>query len=203
MSEQRAALVPELTVPVDQLSRRPGTSRQSQIVFMAPEAIGTAVFGVPAGQTVVIDLLLESVLEGVLATGTVRSTAHGECGRCLEEVSQPIEATFQELFEFPERGQAPTGAGIADGDQLAVIDDTLDLSGPVRDAVVLSLPFSPLCREDCPGLCSECGARLADEPAHAHRQTDPRWAALAPLGGQSLEKRAESPPSGPPRKIRP
>ena len=52
-----------------------------------------------------------------------------------------------------------------------------------RDAVVLALPLSPLCREDCPGLCAECGAKLADAgPGHGHSdKLDPRWGALAKL----------------------
>ena len=47
--------------------------------------------------------------------------------------------------------------------------------------VVPSLPFQPVCREDCPGLCSECGARLADDLGHQHDVIDPRWAALNAL----------------------
>ncbi|MDR0627103.1 MAG: DUF177 domain-containing protein [Bifidobacteriaceae bacterium] len=178
MLEPNAAAVPELTVSVRQLANRPGTSRQLTVNFDAAEAIGTEVIGVPEGQPVSLELLLESVLEGVLATGTVRSTARGECGRCLEELSVPTEVTFQELFEFSE----PARAGEAPAeDQLMVIDDTIDLTVPVRDAIVLSLPFRPLCREDCAGLCPQCGARLADEPGHAHRTVDPRWAALQDL----------------------
>jgi uncharacterized protein len=58
--------------------------------------------------------------------------------------------------------------------------DHLDLEPVVRDAVVLSLPLTPLCQPDCGGLCPECGERLDDLPAdHAHAQLDPRWAALA------------------------
>ena len=60
--------------------------------------------------------------------------------------------------------------------------DLLDLEPLVRDAVVLELPFQPLCSDDCPGLCPECGARLADNPDHAHdAATDPRWAGLVAL----------------------
>ena len=46
---------------------------------------------------------------------------------------------------------------------------------------MLPLPLAPLCRPDCPGLCSVCGARLADDPDHQHVEVDPRWAALAAL----------------------
>jgi uncharacterized protein len=59
--------------------------------------------------------------------------------------------------------------------------DLLDLEPTVRDAVVLQLPLAPVCREDCPGLCSTCGARLAEDPEHSHDEVDPRWAALTAL----------------------
>lgn len=53
------------------------------------------------------------------------------------------------------------------------------------DAVVPTLPFQPVCRPDCPGLCPQCGVRLADEPGHAHDDIDPRWAALAGLAPEA------------------
>ena len=58
--------------------------------------------------------------------------------------------------------------------------DLLDLEPVCRDAVLLALPLSPLCSGDCPGLCAECGARLADLGSeHGHGDSaDPRWAAL-------------------------
>ena len=64
-----------------------------------------------------------------------------------------------------------------------LVDDYIDLEPLLRDAVVLALPLAPVCREDCPGLCPDCGARLADvEPGHGHEQVDPRWAALRVVG---------------------
>jgi uncharacterized protein len=65
-----------------------------------------------------------------------------------------------------------------------VFDDHVDLEPLVRDAVVLSLPFQPVCQEDCLGLCPECGVRLLDNPGHEHEAPiDSRWAALAGLDG--------------------
>lgn len=53
----------------------------------------------------------------------------------------------------------------------------------LRDAVVLALPMQPVCREDCAGLCPQCGIRLDDDPDHHHDATDIRWAALQGLAG--------------------
>ncbi|MDR2252933.1 MAG: YceD family protein [Bifidobacteriaceae bacterium] len=183
MPDRTATDAPQLTVSVKELSRRPGTSRELSITFPAPPGLGTAVIGVPEGETVWLDLLVESVLEGVLATGTVTARAQGECVRCLGEVNLPLDVTFQELFVYPERADAAREAGdTSDGeDRREVVDDKLDLNTAVRDGIVLALPFGPVCRDDCPGLCAECGERLEDDPEHYHVQTDPRWAVLEDL----------------------
>ena len=57
----------------------------------------------------------------------------------------------------------------------------VDLQPVLRDAVVPALPFQPVCRVDCPGLCSECGVALALDPDHHHDVLDPRWAALGTM----------------------
>ena len=65
-----------------------------------------------------------------------------------------------------------------------IVEDKLDLEPAIRDALVLEMPSIPLCRDDCEGLCAECGARLSDvDPDHSHAQPDPRWAALSALAG--------------------
>jgi uncharacterized protein len=65
-----------------------------------------------------------------------------------------------------------------------VQDDLVDLEPVIRDALVLELPFQPLCSDDCPGLCPECGASLKEDPDHHHDASiDPRWAGLASLQG--------------------
>ena len=72
--------------------------------------------------------------------------------------------------------------------------DLLDLEPVLRDAVVLALPFQPLCRPDCLGLCPECGARLADDPDHTHdAPIDPRWAQLQQLAAPDLDAQPEDP----------
>jgi uncharacterized protein len=98
-------------------------------------------------------------------------------------VSLDREIELQELFAYPGSGESDP-----DDELPELVDDHLDLEPTLRDAVVLDLPASPLCREDCEGLCPECGARLEDvEPGHSHEQTDPRWAALAQLSSATQQ----------------
>ena len=95
-----------------------------------------------------------------------------------------LEADFQELFAYPDADARTTESdddAEDEEDTFYIEDDLFDLEPVLRDAVVLALPLQPVCREDCPGLCSECGARLADDPDHHHDAVDMRWAALQEL----------------------
>ena len=157
----------------------------------APKDLGIEVIRVPEGAEVEIDLRLEAVMEGVLVTGTARAPLAGECVRCLEPLEQDCEADFQEMFSYPDADDrsraADTGDDAEDEDaeeRFFLEGDLFDLEPVLRDAVVLSLPMQPVCQEDCPGLCAECGARLADDPDHQHEDAvDIRWAALQGLAG--------------------
>lgn len=149
----------------------------------APPGLGTDLVGVPGGAPLVLDLRLESVTEGVLVTGTVTAPMQGECGRCLEPVSADLVVDVCELFAYPNSTTDET-AGEDEVDR--IVDDLIDVEPVVRDAVVLGLPLTPLCRPECAGLCAECGQRLDDLPAgHAHDTIDPRWAALTGLVPQT------------------
>lgn len=182
-----------LVIDTHELGRRPGALQRLTRTVDAPRDLGIqGVVGVPEGTPVELDLRLESVMEGVLVTGTARATAEGECVRCLEPVELELEADFQEMFSYPDaddRGRPvaePGDDAEDDEDRLFVEDGLIDLEAVLRDAVVLALPMQPVCREDCPGLCAECGARLADDPDHHHDAVDIRWAALQGLA-DSLE----------------
>jgi len=154
----------------------------------APEDLGTDVIGIPEGSDLDLDLRLEAVMEGVLVTGRVHGLAVGECVRCLDEVTETLDVALSELFVYPERAAVAEQDGDEDDEDLRKLDgDFLDLEPALRDAVVPMLPFQPVCRPDCPGLCSICGARLADEPGHSHETLDPRWAALGGLTGTDDE----------------
>jgi uncharacterized protein len=172
-----------LVLDTRELGRRPGSLRQVQLSAPAPEGLGIEdLIGVPVGAELELDLRLESVMDGVLVSGTVTAPVSGECGRCLTEVSDTLAVPVQELFLYPE-ASADHGADHGDVDELPqLVGDLLDLTPTLRDAVVLALPLNPLCREDCQGLCATCGERLEDLPEdHAHDQTDARWGALSGL----------------------
>lgn len=147
---------------------------------------GSGLARVLEGTELDLDLRLESVVEGVLVSGSARARVDAECARCLEAVAWDEFADIQELFVYPPqdaRGhRVPDEDGLASEDAPPTIeDDLIDLEATVRDAVVLDLPIAPLCREDCPGLCAQCGAQLVLEPGHRHEESDPRWAALEAL----------------------
>jgi uncharacterized protein len=145
----------------------------------SPVRIGVELVAIEAGAPLELDLRLESVSEGVLVTGTVAAPTVGECARCLTPITGDIEIDLTELFAYPDSATDET----TESDEMGrVIDDTVDLEQPIIDAVGLALPFSPLCRPDCAGLCPQCGVPLATaEPGHHHELLDPRWAKLATL----------------------
>jgi uncharacterized protein len=182
-----------LVFDTHELGRRPGALQRLTRTIDAPKDLGIqGVIGVPEDAPMELVLRLESVMEGVLVTGTARASAKGECVRCLEPLEQVLAADFQEMFSYPDaddrsRPKAePVDDAEDDEDTLFLEDGLFDLEPVLRDAVVLALPMQPVCQDDCPGLCSECGARLADDPEHQHDAVDIRWAALQGLAG-SLE----------------
>jgi uncharacterized protein len=159
-------------VSVVDILHRPGEMREKTLEVAADDDMGNAVIGVRKGTTLDIDLRLESLHDGILVSGDVKTRADGECVRCLTDVQLPLEVEFQELFAY----------SFDEAFDYTVQDDHVDLEPLVRDAVVLSLPFQPVCQEDCLGLCPECGVRLLDNPGHEHEApVDPRWAALVGL----------------------
>jgi uncharacterized protein len=167
-----------LVIDVHRLARRPGSMLREVRTVPAPADLGLDVIGVPEGADLELNLKLEAVMEGVLVSGTARAPLAGECVRCLDPLDDTIEVEFAELFVSPGRPGDTAGQDDGDDETCWLQDDLVELEPVVRDAVVLALPLQPMCEDDCPGLCSECGARLADDPGHRHDSVDPRWAAL-------------------------
>jgi len=144
--------------------------REAELDPELKEQWGEGLVSLPAGSTLEIDARLESVHEGILVTADARGTYSGVCGRCLTDIAAPVEVEIQELFAYPGH----------EASDFEVQDDHVDLETAVRDAIVLSLPFQPVCRPDCPGLDPVTGELRADNAdAESREALDPRWAALA------------------------
>jgi uncharacterized protein len=161
-----------------ELGRRAGSMLELHRDLTAPAGWELDLVRVPVGTAVSLDLRLESVMDGVLASAELQAPLSAECGRCLQPVERRLDVSIAELFVYEPD---------PDDDEVPVLDgDLLDLEPVLRDAVVLALPFNPVCDETCAGLCVTCGERLDDlEPGHSHEVLDPRWAALSALGEQN------------------
>src|SRR5271156_6311943 len=168
-----------LVVNIARLGRRPGSMFAMHDTVGSPARIGLELIGIAPGAPLDLDLRVESVSEGVLVSGTVSAPTTGECSRCLMPFAGRIEVALTELFAYPD---SITEATTEEDEVGRVVDNIVDLEQPIIDAVGLELPFSPVCRADCPGLCPHCGVPLATaEPGHHHDEIDPRWAKLATM----------------------
>lgn len=166
-----------LPIDIKELRDQPGHQKVIDQVVDTPAGFSAVLVGFPQGSPIDLDLRLESVHEGVLMTGTASGEVEGQCGRCLDEIRYPLTVDVMQLFSYPERAVG----GEEEDERLISEDSTIDLEPVLRDLMVSALPFQPVCREDCPGLCAQCGKRLEEDPDHQHEQLDPRWAALQDL----------------------
>jgi uncharacterized protein len=158
-----------MKVDVHDIAGRPGVSRPVRIAHML-EGLSTEMVAV--AEPVRVEGLLEGVEEGVLVTGHVRTKTSAKCARCLKEFSWDLELDVRELYTFRSR---------QDEDFYPIEDGEIDLEACARDAVLLSVPFAPLCKEDCLGLCARCGGDRNLGECACGPDIDDRWAALSSL----------------------
>ena len=172
MSKHVAA--PALAVDVRELLQHPGAHKH--VVLRAPlPGLATPVAQVPDDAPVMVDAEVESVVEGLLVTGTVTADVVLRCVRCLREIPEKLLVEVRELFAHDERSAEDEGYAV-------LADDRLPLDTMARDALVLAFPAAPLHDPECAGLCPECGAdRNETDCGHQPAASDPRWAALAGL----------------------
>jgi uncharacterized protein len=166
--------VTHFTISVADLVGRPGAYRDVSVSAPLGD-VGTALArldGAPAR----LEGRLESVVEGILFTGAVAAPVALRCARCLTPLSTEIVVDVCEVFFAPGHDEA------ADDDSYRVTGEVIDGEALVRDAVTLALPLAPLCREECRGLCPNCGRDLNAGPCDCRfEETDPRWAPLEAL----------------------
>jgi uncharacterized protein len=100
-----------------------------------------------------------------------------ECARCLKEFDSSVDLDVCELFLAPD-----ADVDVEDKESYRIAGSDLDLEPMLRDAVTLSLPLNPLCKEDCKGMCARCGRDLnLGDCDCTEDNTDPRWAELDAL----------------------
>ncbi|MGJ3509370.1 YceD family protein [Enemella sp. A6] len=168
-----------LVIDTRDLGRRSGAAKTVRLTTSAPEGIGTEMIGVPPESPIDLDVHVESVGEGILVSGDATVQIRGECARCLGEVTDEVTVDLQELFLHP---------GVEPDDEEAhrVQNELVDVEPVLRDVVVLDLPFTPLCRPDCAGLCPTCGVDRNADPGHQHGDAiDARWAQLTEWSAES------------------
>ncbi|HWQ45557.1 MAG TPA: DUF177 domain-containing protein [Longilinea sp.] len=91
--------------------------------------------------------------EGVIADGDFEGNVQTECARCLENFTQPLHTTFQELYTFK-------GDLASEPSMLVPEDGNIEFAPLVREYLLVEMPINPICRPDCKGLCVVCGENL-------------------------------------------
>ena len=177
----------DLEIDAIDLIHKIGSQRTISRKATSTQPVGDPEFAVRPGDDITVEASLESVDEGIYVTGTAHADVHAECSRCLDPVDDPLDVRFDELFSYPEK----VPAELEDEDVPVLEGDVIDLGPLVHDAFAMAAPYQPLCREDCPGLCSQCGMRMEDDPDHEHVIYDPRFAALAGLLEQDDDREGE------------
>lgn len=121
--------------------------------------------------------------QGILVDGPVEATVELTCGRCLEPFTQAIQFALEEQF-YPTI-DVVTGISLPEIENELVfpIDQNhqLDLREAIRQNLLLALPMQPICKEDCAGLCPQCGKNLNEGPCSCEPPIDERLGVLGDL----------------------
>jgi uncharacterized protein len=108
---------------------------------------------------------VEKTGEKVSVRGAVTATARLECVRCLEAFDRPVRVALEVFAERAGTGRARDEAELERDAYMRFHDGRqLDLREEAREVLLLELPMSPHCREDCRGLCPKCGADRNEGP---------------------------------------
>ena len=160
--------------------------RELELDITVPERIGEGLIYLDRGSQLEVDLRLESLHDGILASAEARATLTGQCGRCLQPLSEPWSGSFAELFGFE----------VDEALVYQVEQEAIDIEGPLRDTLVLDLPFQPLCDPDCLGLDPATGEKLTEPLPEPEAEIDPRWAQLQQLLGDEAGDESSDEPQG-------
>jgi uncharacterized protein len=113
--------------------------------------------------------------QGLPLQANMQATVKAQCVRCLTDTEQDLHIDFTEMYAFT-KNQATESELILPEDQY------IDLEPLLREYFLLEVPISPLCKEDCKGLCPVCGANMnANEHTHETDEVDSRLSVLKSL----------------------
>ena len=167
-----------MTLPmlnVHDLIGHPGIARTVDLLGTI-DGLATELVALPDDAMLGGALSLESVIEGVFVAGSITGTWRLRCARCLTEETRPFTVEIGELVT----PVAPDPED-ADDDKYVLVDEQMDIDQIVRDAIGVEIPFAPLCRPDCQGLCPTCGGNRNLGECPGHDAIDPRFAVLSEL----------------------
>jgi uncharacterized protein len=156
---------------VSDLLRRPGSTRD---VHLEVPVNGLENFSARVDEAVPVslDLRLESLSAGIVASGRVQGRWSAACSRCLAPIERDFDLRLREVFEDDP----------VEDETYPIHHDEIDLEQTLRDVVVPDLPIVPLCSAECLGLCPVCGANRNEDPCDCELiRRDPRWDALRDL----------------------
>jgi uncharacterized protein len=156
----------ELRVNAVELLRQPGAVRPVE-VMVSGDALDID-HETLAGE-IGVELELEALNDGIVVRGTIAAPWARPCRRCLKDLSGVARADIDELYQVE----------ILDEDAYPIVDGQLDLAPMARQVTMLELDDERLCRDECAGLCPQCGIDHNVEKCGCDTEvTDHRWAAL-------------------------
>ena len=120
--------------------------------------------------------------DDLLFSGCLASELVGCCGRCLEEYALPLTREFSLVLSPDRTFEREQELTVDELSARFYSEEEVDLSALMHEETLLALPSRPLCREDCRGLCSQCGANFNVETCECRQEwKDPRLAVLSNL----------------------
>lgn len=166
-----------MQISVSQLLQEPiGTSRD----YRVDEA---AAFENGGTQRVAGDCRLLRTQRGILVKCVLDTAAELTCSRCLNTFAQPLKVKFEE--EYLPTVDVHTGTPLEPPESGTFTIDKnhiLDIDEAIRQYALLVTPMKPLCRQDCRGLCPQCGKNLNEGACTCPApERDPRWQKLTRL----------------------
>ncbi len=122
------------------------------------------------------DLVAKAADDRILVSGQLECDVRMQCSRCLDIFDETVKLPFEEQFRVVEGDETEPDE---DDEAVPVTEERIDLAPYLAQEMVVQLPYAPLCKEDCKGLCPDCGVNLNEQSCGCNTEkVDPRMAAL-------------------------